>query len=80
MQLHTVNRYFMGDTPEIGAVLCLLSKKLDIGTYFDKFRGKINRYLERRFDNEKYVMCAVTDMEDTMKTFEEKNMTEGLYE
>ena len=32
------------------------------------------------FENVKYVFCVVTDMEDTMKTFEGYNMPEYLYE
>ena len=38
VQLHTANRYFKGDTPELGVVLGLLSQKLDIGKAFHKFR------------------------------------------
>ena len=30
--------------------------------------------MERKFENEKYVMCVVIDMEDQMKTFEYNNM------
>ena len=36
VQISIAHRYFKGDTLELGAVLGLLSKKLDIGTYFDK--------------------------------------------
>ena len=36
--------------------------------------------MEREFDNEKDGMCVVTEMEYTMKKFEEKNMMEYLDE
>ena len=41
VQLHITHRYFKDGTPEAGAVLGLLSGKLDIGTDFDKFREEI---------------------------------------
>ena len=34
--------------------------------------------MERKFDNEKYGMSVVTEMEYTMKTFEEKKMMKYL--
>ena len=67
MRLHTAHRYFKGDIPEVGAVLGLLSKKIDIGTDFDKFRVKPKVYVERKFDNTKDVVYVVTDMEDLMR-------------
>ena len=70
VHIHTSNIYFKGDTPEVGSVLGLMSKKLYIGTSFDNFREKLKGYMERNFDNTKYVLCVVTYMEDTMKTFE----------
>ena len=63
-------KYFKGDTPEVGALLGLLYKKLDIGTAFEKFREKLKGYVERKFDNAKDVMCVVTDMDNPMKIFE----------
>ena len=45
-------------------------EKLDIGTAFDRFREKLKGYVERKFDNSKDMLCAVTDMEYPMKTFE----------
>ena len=36
--------------------------------------------MERKIDNSKYVMCAVTDMEYPMKTSEENNITIDLDE
>ena len=36
--------------------------------------------MERKFDNTKGVMYVITDMEDTLKQFEEKNMMGYLYE
>ena len=78
MQLHTTHRHFKDYTPEVGAVLGLLYEKLYIGTYFDKFKEKVKGYVERKFDNAKYVLCVGTDMEDPTKTFEEDNMSEYL--
>ena len=80
MQLNTPHRYFKGETSELGAVLGLLSKELDIGTAFDNFREKLKGYVERKFYNVKDVMCVVTYMEDPMKTFEDNNITEYLNE
>ena len=62
MQLHIAHRYFKGDTPEVGAVLGLLAKKIDIGTTFDKFIEKLNGYVERNSDTAKDILCVVTDM------------------
>ena len=78
VQLHTAHRKFKGDTTELGAALGVLYEKLDIGTAFDKFRQKLKGYVEIKFDNKKYVLCVVTDMEDPTKTFEEDNMSEYL--
>ena len=41
VQLHTLHIYVKGDTPEVGDVLGLLSKKIDTRTNFDKFRDKL---------------------------------------
>ena len=41
-----MNRNFKDDTPEVGAVLSLITKKIDIGTSFDKFRDKLKGYVE----------------------------------
>ena len=68
MKLHTVHRYFKGCTPEVGAVLGLLSENLDIGTAFGKFTDNLKGYMERNIDKAKDVMCVVTNMEDQMKT------------
>ena len=57
-----------------------MSEKLEIGTAFDKFIDRLKGYVERNFDNEKDVLCVVTDMEDLMKTSEEENMLENLDE
>ena len=80
MQLHTVHRYFKSDTTEVGAVLGLLYKEIDIGTYFDRFREKIKGYTERKFENANDMICVVTYVEDTVKMFEDNNMTEYLNE
>ena len=61
VQLNPDHIYFKGDTPEVGAVLGLMSEKLDIGTDFDKFREKQKGYTERNFDNTKEIMCVVTE-------------------
>ena len=45
--------------PEVGAVLGLLSKKIDIGMRFYKFREKLKGRVERKLENAKYVMCVV---------------------
>ena len=63
---------------ELGAAIGLMYEKLDIGTAFDRFREKLKGYVERKFDNAKYLLCVVTDMEDPTKTFEEDNMSEYL--
>ena len=70
-QIHIAHKYFKGITPEVGAVLSLLSEKLDIGTVFDNFLEKIKGYVERKIYDTKYLMCVVTYMEDLTKTFED---------
>ena len=70
MQIHTVNIYFKGDTLEVGAILGLMPNHLYIGTDFGNFREKLKGYVERKFDNAKYVLCVVTYMGYHMKTFE----------
>ena len=54
---HTANRH----------CTCFTVYKLDIGTDFEKFGEKLKGYVERKFDNAKYVMCVVTNREDKMK-------------
>ena len=67
VQLQTLNRYVKGDTLQVGTIIGLFSEKLDIGTAFDKFREKLKDYVEINFENAKYVLCVVTDMEDPIK-------------
>ena len=74
VQIHTAPRDFKGGTLELGAVLGLLSEKLDIGTDFDKLREKLNIYVERNFDNAKDVLCVVTDVGGPTKAFEQDNI------
>ena len=66
MQLHALHRYFKVDTPEVGTVLGLMSKKLDTGTAFDKLRDKLKCYMEKMLDSAKHVMCVASYMENTM--------------
>ena len=80
VQLHTANRYFRGNTPEVGAVLGLLSKTFDIGAAFDNFGEKLKSYVERYFENVKDVLCVLIDMEDMMKQIEDNNILGYLYE
>ena len=80
MQLHTAHRYFKGGTPGSRRCTWFTILKLDIGTYFDKFREKLNGYVERKFENEKDVFCVVIEMEEKVKSFEEYNIPEDLYE
>ena len=80
VHIHAAQRDFMGDTPEVGAVLGLLSEKLDTGTALDNFSDKLKGYMEGKLDNEKDVMCVVTDIENPTKTFEEGKMPKYLYE
>ena len=49
VQLHAAHIYFKSNTPKLGAVLGLMSKKLDIGTAFEKFIEKLKGYVERKF-------------------------------
>ena len=80
VHIHAVNIYFKGDTLEGGVVLGLLSKILDIGTSFETFRDKLKGYVQRKFDNAKYVIYVVTYMKDPMKCFEESIVKEDLDE
>ena len=66
VQLHTIQRNFKNDTPEVGSLLGLMSKKIDIGMTFDNFREKLKGYVEINIDYVKYVICVVTDIEDPM--------------
>ena len=66
--------------PEVGAVLGLLSKKIDIGMRFYKFREKLKGYTERKFDNVKDVMCVVIDRKDPLKSLKRKKFRIILYE
>ena len=80
MQLHTAHKYFKGDTREVGTVLGLLTEKIDIEMDFDKFKEKLKGYAERKFDNSKYGMYVVTEIEDPVKKFEDNNMPGYLFE
>ena len=70
MQPQTAHKYFKYVTPHVGTVLGLLYETLDIVTALEKFRDKLKDYTVRKFDNVKYVIYVVTEMEDTMKCFE----------
>ena len=47
---------------------------------FDKFKEKLKGYAERKFDNSKYGMYVVTEIEDPVKKFEDNNMPGYLFE
>ena len=57
-----------------------MSEKLDIGTAFDKLIEKLKCYMDRNIDNAKDVICFVTYIDGTMKTFEEENIPKDLDE
>ena len=43
--------YFVGETPEIEVILCLLSEKLEKGVTWDKFREKSKNYILINFSH-----------------------------
>ena len=45
-----------------------------------KFGEKLKGFAERKFDNEKDMLCMVTEMEDLIKVFKEENTPENLNE
>ena len=67
MNLHIVHIYFWV-THWKWALYLVYCQEENIGTGFDKFRYKPKGYTERKFNNPKYVMHVVTDMEDMIKT------------
>ena len=70
--------YFVGETPNIDRILCLLSEKLERGVTWDKFHGKFNNYILKKFRHAEEVVCIATDMEDQTTAFEAIHTTEDL--
>ena len=71
---------FEGDTPTIGAVLCLSNEDVDLGKEgFTKFQSKLEEYILREFDNAKDIAPLIINLKDPSKDFEAKHFPKSKY-
>jgi len=65
---------FNGETPELDAVLGLLTEKMEKGDMFDRFQEKIETYALRNNKHAEDVICLITKLVDPMSDFEARHM------
>jgi len=58
------NREFTGEMPELGAILGLLTKRLDNGVLFNKFQDKIKNYVLKNFKKAEDIMELIVELKD----------------
>jgi len=72
------NREFTGETPELGAILGLLTERLDNGVQFDKFQNKIKNYVLKNFKKAEDIMELIVELKDPTIFFESKHILADL--
>jgi len=69
---------FVGETPELVAVLTLLSEKVEKGVMFDVFQKKLKNYAIKNFNKKEDISILIANLEDPLKDFETNNAPMNL--
>jgi len=67
------SKTYQGETPELNAVLGLMSERLDYGVTFDVFQERLKNHVLKTFKRADDVVIRVTDLTDLNTDFEMKN-------
>ena len=71
-------KYFKGETPELNAVLGLITERLDQGVTFEKFQYVLKNYVLKNFHKAEDIVEMVTNLKDPCTNFETKNIPKDL--
>ena len=66
---------FKGETPELNAILGLITKRLDQGITFEKFQD-----VQKNFRKAEDIVEVITDLNDPVTNFYTKHMPDDLTE
>ena len=69
---------FTGETPELNAVLSLVSERVDKGAPFERYQELLKIYVLKNFNRGEDVLPIVTDITDPKTDFETKYMPSDL--
>ena len=65
---------FKGETPELNAVLGLITERLDQGVTFEKFQDVLKNYVLKNLHKAEDIVEMVTHLNDPFPNFETKHM------
>ena len=71
-------RNFAGETPELDAVIGLLSEKLDKGVTLEQLQEKLKNYALKNLDKADDIIILITDFKDPNNGFESKYLPTDL--
>ena len=77
-QIMSESRSFVGETPELGAVVGLLSERLDKGVTMEQFQEKLKLYVLKNYKKGEDVVTLVEDLVDPRIDFETKHAPADL--
>ena len=69
---------FKGETPELNAVLGIITESLDQGVTFEKFQEVLKKYVLNNFHKAEDIVKMVTNLKDLFLNFETKHMPKDL--
>ena len=69
---------FKGETPELNAVLGLITERLDQGVTFEKFQDVLKNYVLKNFHKSEDIVEIVINLKYPCTNFETKNMPKDL--
>ena len=71
-------KYFNGETPELNAVLELITERLDQGVTFEKFQDVLKNYVLKNFHKAEDIVDMVRNLKYPCTNFETKHMPKDL--
>ena len=71
-------KYFKGETPELNAVLRLITERLDEGVTFEKFQDVLENHVLKNFHKAEDIVEMVINLKDLFPNFETKHMPKDL--
>ena len=76
--VNSVKSDFVGETPDLGGVIWLLSKRIKKKIVCNRLLGKLKNYVFNHFKHAEDVVCVPTDLTDPTTNFESKFMPSDL--
>ena len=69
---------FKGETPELNAVLGLITERMDQCVTFEKFQDVLKNYVLKNFRKAEYIVEMVTNQKDPFPNFKTKHIPKDL--